>query len=298
MTFRLSLSDEQKKMKAKLVQKLLQDEIVVKWLKENHDDVSIVEEHSGRFDDWLVRKQKCLHCKGLMTCTQEKQGYLLDLTYDGFLNNELKSCHYLNESKKALAHVDNYLIHHCSNELLQVNFAGLDMAKETIEYRQLCEEIIHSLSEVKGLYLHGKPGVGKTYLGACITNFYAKKQKKCAFVNVPTLINELKLSMRDDNGMEQILNALKRADVLLLDDIGGESVSSWSRDEILMPLLNERMEKKKKTYFTSNYTMLELENHFAYDSRGNCDLIKANRLIERIKALSFEKNVKGCNRRV
>ena len=74
-------------------------------------------------------------------------------------------------------------------------------------------------------------------------------------------------------------------------------MTAWSRDEILLPIMNERMEKHKLTYFTSNYTLAQLEEHFTTDSRGNSDPIKANRLIERIKALTFEKNVKGCNRR-
>ena len=107
----------------------------------------------------------------------------------------------------------------------------------------------------------------------------------------------LKLNMSENSIMENMIRSLKRADVVLFDDIGGESVTAWSRDEILLPILNERMEKHRLTYFTSNYTIKELEGYFAMDSRGNSDPIKANRLIERIKALTFEKNVKGCNRR-
>ena len=65
-----------------------------------------------------------------------------------------------------------------------------------------------------------------------------------------------------------------------------------------MPILNERMENHRLTFFTSNYNLKELEEHLALDSRGNIDVIKANRLIVRIKALTFEKNVKGRDRRV
>lgn len=65
-----------------------------------------------------------------------------------------------------------------------------------------------------------------------------------------------------------------------------------------MPLLNDRMEKRLKTYFTSNYNFERLEEHFSIDSRGHVDKIKANRLMERIKAVSIEKTIKGVNRRL
>ena len=132
----------------------------------------------------------------------------------------------------------------------------------------------------------------------CMANLYVKKGKSVAFVNSPTLISDLKNGFTVNGMVENTLNILKKCDVLFLDDIGGESISAWSRDEILMPLLNERMEKNMKTYFTSNYSFDELEEHFSIDSRGNIDRIKANRLMERIKAVSAEKNLKGVNRRL
>lgn len=295
------LSEEQKREKAELVSRLLKEPLVRDWLIQYHLTTDFVESHSGRFQEWVTAKKQCEKCQGLAACTQPRLGKLLELIYDGIINPEIRDCRYLKAKEASVAHVKNYRLHHCSKEMLQISIDQIDFKKESQAYIQLLDSIttiIMDKQNKKGLYLFGRPGVGKTYLGVAITNYYAKENYSVAFVNVPELISNLKMSMNDGYLFEKMMNDLKRSDVVLFDDIGGESVTSWVRDEILLPIFNERMEKHRRTFFTSNYSMAELEEHFATDSRGNSDKIKANRLIERIKALSIERNMTGINRRV
>ena len=56
--------------------------------------------------------------------------------------------------------------------------------------------------------------------------------------------------------------------MLLLDDIGAENTSNWSRDEVLGPILQYRMENHLPTFFTSNLTMDELEEALSTTSSG------------------------------
>ena len=42
--------------------------------------------------------------------------------------------------------------------------------------------------------------------------------------------------------MEARLRSIRNAEVVVFDDIGGESVTAWSRDDILLPLMDARME--------------------------------------------------------
>ncbi|MFR9254348.1 MAG: hypothetical protein ACLVJ6_01770 [Merdibacter sp.] len=51
------------------------------------------------------------------------------------------------------------------------------------------------------------------------------------------------------------------------------------------------------TYFTSNYTMGELEARYALGNGKNAEPVAALRLLERVKALSGEKILKGRSRR-
>ena len=76
-------------------------------------------------------------------------------------------------------------------------------------------------------------------------------------------------------------------DVLLIDDIGAENNSPWSRDEVLGTILQYRMDSDLTTFFTSNFTINELETELSETNKGT-DLIKARRIIERIKYLTVE----------
>ena len=102
---------------------------------------------------------------------------------------------------------------------------------------------------------------------------------------------------QDNEAFERKVRGLKQIDILVLDDIGGESVTGWSRDEILLPLLDERMEKGKVTLFTSNYSWKELKARLTVTSNALQEPMAAKRLLDRIEALSCEVFIKGSSRR-
>ena len=87
-----------------------------------------------------------------------------------------------------------------------------------------------------------------------------------------------------------------QVDLLLLDDLGAEKVTEWGRDEILGTILQNRMNNHKTTFFTSNLTISELEEHLSLSSSG-VDKVKARRIIERIKQLSTDMELISENRR-
>ncbi len=149
----------------------------------------------------------------------------------------------------------------------------------------------------KGLYFYGKFGVGKSYLLGAIANELAKKRVSSMIVYVPELFRELKNSIGDSTLNDKI-EALKKETILMLDDIGAEAVSSWTRDEILGPILQFRMLENLPTFFTSNFNLQELEHHLAYTQRGEEEKVKARRIMERIKYLSEPVEVDGPNRRM
>ena len=98
--------------------------------------------------------------------------------------------------------------------------------------------------------------------------------------------------------MEALLSRIAHAEIAVFDDIGGESVTPWSRDDVLLPLLDERMNAHRPSLlFTSNYTMGELEARDALGNGKNAEPVAALRLLERVKALSGEKILKGRSRR-
>ena len=147
---------------------------------------------------------------------------------------------------------------------------------------------------IKGLYLHGSFGAGKSYLIAALFNELSKLNVKSIIVYYPELLRSLKESFNDD--FDDRMYKLKTTELLLIDDIGAESVSPWSRDEILGTILQYRMDAKMPTFFTSNLNKDELISHLAYTKNG-VDMVKAKRIIERINQLTTDMELISENRR-
>ena len=148
----------------------------------------------------------------------------------------------------------------------------------------------------KGLYLAGPFGVGKTYMMGALANELSENGVETTLVNVPTYSAEIKQAIAT-NTVEAKLVSLKNTPILVLDDIGAEMNSAWFRDEVLMVILQHRMLQELPTFFTSNFTIDQLEAHFAHSNKGDQELLKAKRLIERIRFLAKEYFVDGQNHR-
>jgi len=149
----------------------------------------------------------------------------------------------------------------------------------------------------KGLYLHGAFGVGKTYLLGAIAHELSEQGYPSTIVHFPTFAVEMKNSI-GKNTTEDKLDSFKRAKILMIDDIGADSMSSWIRDDVLGVILQYRMQQELPTFFTSNFDMDQLENeHLTFSQRGENEPLKAKRIMERIRFLAEEVEMSGENRR-
>lgn len=140
----------------------------------------------------------------------------------------------------------------------------------------------------KGIYLYGKFGIGKTYIMGALANELAKRNIETTLVNTATFISQLKQTFNQpESNAEVLINKIKRTPVLVLDDIGMETISEWSRDDVLGVILQYRMQEELPTFFTSNLSMQALEKHLAETKQATNEL-RAKRLMERIKYLAKE----------
>lgn len=294
------VSEEEKQEKQELCEKLFAHPLIMQWMKQYEVNPSFITRHAYKFKDYVESKKICEKCLGLAACMQKKKGYILVPRYDhDALILDLCKCEYAKKDALKRAHQKYFLYCDMSEEQLLYSFDHIALEKETPSYVALVMEMMQHIQkgEKKGYYLCGEPGTGKTYLSCCFINEMAKQKKSCAFVNVSSYLSNLKGKLHDKDAYMKQLDALRHAQFCVFDDIGGESTTNWSRDEILLPLLNERMEKGLITWFTSNYDMKNLERYYSLNSKIVNDQVGAKRLIERMKALSFEKELNGKNRR-
>lgn len=298
--FHFEMSEEAIAKKRVRVEKLLQNAIVLKWMKMHQVDEKFIFQNSGRFSDYAETMAKCENCKGLLYCTQKLKGQRMVLFFDQFLSNALEPCDYLKRDIDEKKHLRNYTFSDFPTPYVSIDLEKLDLSKESAEYINVYQKAINIIlgrDREKGLYLWGTPGSGKTYLLAGIANYFAKKEKVVAFVNVPSLMGELKRLFHDHEVMEQKIRLIQKAEILVLDDIGGESVSSWTRDEILLPIVDARMKNNFLTLFSSNYSLEELKERMTCSSAYNSEPMAAERLIERIRSLANVHFLVGKSRR-
>lgn len=265
-------------------------------------------------EEYLLRAPSCL-AGPLKECLQLNSGFETDIVYkNGRFYLGLKHCahwyfeHKNEEMKKHFTYVDYNLDEFSEtieDYLPQLEndtdvFNGQEIQQRKLFLGEAIRKIKDSIN-VKGFYLHGEPGVGKTTLLKILANTIAvKTTKTVAFINMSNLINLSKQSLSDKSArnQKQLLDKLKYADIFFLDDLGGENVSTWSRDEILVYLLSYRMEKRKLTFFSSNFSMLQLQkNYLLKKDQYPIEKIKQKRFFERIKALSEEFHLEGESHR-
>ena len=114
-------------------------------------------------------------------------------------------------------------------------------------------------SESNGLLLIGSYGCGKTHLVASIIHRMAFKGVAGLFVVVPDLMAKIRASFgAEENKAEKIMNAAKKAEILVLDDLGAENATDWVTEQLYL-IINYRYEHMLPTIITTNCKGQELE---------------------------------------
>ncbi len=234
----------------------------------------------------------CQNCKNILECKNKLEGFAyLPKVNDKNLEFSYRACKYKKKMDKENKYHENTFLYNIPEEIKNASMVKI-YKTDKARYNTIIwlTEFIKKYKEnkkQKGLYLCGNFGSGKSYLIAAMLNELAKDGVQSAIVFWPEYLNDLKSSFSSQIKTEfkTKYEKIKKAPLLLIDDIGAESVTSWSRDEILCPILQYRMEENLPTFFTSNLDLKALEAHLSLTSKGD-EIIKAGRIISRIKQLS------------
>lgn len=258
-------------------------------------DDKVLMKYTSRLEESVVELSNCKNCKGLSECKNKYNGHIFyPVKYKDVLDFEYVSCKYFKNSKN-----NKTIFFETPNILRKANLSDIWSEKERNNIIKYIKDFLKkrvSNESVKGMYLSGSFGSGKSYILSALLNELSMKNYKTINVYYPRLLQIIKSSM-DDGTYQDILDEIMTCDILLLDDIGAENNTAWSRDEILGTILQYRMDNNLTTFFTSNYTIEELETHLSGTNKQDNDPIKARRIIERIKYLSVEEKLISKNKR-
>ena len=249
-------------------------------------------------DEFARNEGLCQGCTGISQCRQPVKGHAPDLFAS---QNRLKVSYTPCAYQKSEEYRENIRSFHMPKDVLAADFYSFVKTPARSAAYEKALMFIHNYTlekKGKGLYLHGPFGTGKTYLLAAIASSLGKMGITCGLVYFPELIAEIKdgFGNPESSSFDKI-EQIKNIEVLMLDDIGSESMTSWMRDEVLGRILNYRMHQGLPTFFTSNLNYHELQQHFTVSQKGEVEVIKGARILERIRALTDAVELNGANYR-
>lgn len=115
----------------------------------------------------------------------------------------------------------------------------------------------------KNIILLGSTGVGKTHLVSCIAGEIISKGESVVFTSAFGFVNSmLKYHTTFDEQKLLYLSPLLDCSLLIIDDLGTESILKNITLEYLYLILNERTISNKHTIFTSNLTMEQIDKRY------------------------------------
>ena len=282
---------EIQKMKRESIYALSKEKNIQEFLKTYHLNTSIMDDYWVEFLDYNDDYQLCQGCQSLQNCRKDNHGMKKNLVYrDGEVILELESCLYGKALERRRLLLEKFVITNVNDDILLTDLTSLEIVKKANSLspngQNTLGHILKYLQEPndKGLFLHGEMGTGKTTLLAGLMNSLAKKGKEIGFIHFPTYLIDLKASFSTGD-TEYAMERLMKVDYLLLDGIGEENVTVWSRDEILLTILSYRLLNHLPTFFTSMYGYKDLKKVYTI-KKG--DEIRANTIISKLKALSIE----------
>ena len=247
-----------------------------------------------KLNDTLEELKNCKNCQGLHECQNKVNGYVF---FPEVIEDNLRftyiPCKY---QKMAMKLEKNKKTK--DNILKEAKIKDIKITKNRAELIKWIKEFhdnYNPYKACKGLYLHGNFGTGKTFILAALLNELENKYHNITteIVYVPELLRDLKDNL---NEMGDKINYLENVDILLLDDLGAEKVTEWGRDEVIGTILQTRMNNEKTTFFTSNLNIQELTKTMSI-TKDAIDLVKAQRIVERIKYLTEDIELLGNNYR-
>lgn len=241
--------------------------------------LKVTSENFGVADSYIKELENCTNCPGLDNCPNHQKGYYYVVRDNEFKLTRCNKYRQYENINKQHSFVKSLYMPSSVYEASLENFDITDIERKTI-YKEAVN-FIDDLSAKKfhkGLLLIGNFNTGKTYLLSAVANELAKHNISTLLAYVPDLVRQIK-SLLGKDSYEDIINELKTVDVLMLDDLGSENMSSWLRDDVLGPIFNYRAAEGKPVCISTNLSLDQLRRHFSVDQ----DNFKPSRLLIRIQ---------------
>ncbi len=291
------------------LKEIVEDPLVTK-LRAKHPEIDErqIKLNMNRFHQYLSEHRNCSNCPGLDLCPNDYEGHYT-MIYAQNVNEQFQLYDRKTACKKFLSRQKEERIRnrirsfYIDNKALNRSYSPEEILENDTERMKAVGQVMKYIDRTKeqglqqkGLYLAGNFGTGKTFLMCYMLHELAEVGFSGVIVYMPDFVEDLKSLMHDAAKLKETVDLMKETDLLIFDDMGAENLNPWVRDHVLGAILNYRMERKP-TFYTSNYELEALEQHFSFTSKDGEELHKGQRLMNRIAPYVEMVMVTGVNKR-
>lgn len=278
------------------------EDILKNWRGKKEEIKCFLAQNYCFLEDFFEEREKCKKCQGLEKCQKKYPGYIFSISLCNgivpFFKIFLKNCEKRDQQEQEQENYTFFSLekeYFCDfNENWKKDFLNENFEKTKKEIIKKINEL-YRFKDRKSFFIKGEPSSGKTYLAAFLAeNFIKKRKQKVAFLNFKKRINEMRnLLINEKNKYENYIDVFLKAPLLVIDGLGEEYITNYSRDCILTTILELRSQDPELlTIVTSRYDFLELSKIY---SKGNNFFLKdfqglLKRVFREMIILKEEKN--------
>lgn len=127
-----------------------------------------------------------------------------------------------------------------------------------------CKNFINNFdSDYRNLLFYGTVGTGKSFLSDCVAKELIDQGKFVIYFSAIRLFENISSKMYTKELSDQLLDALYHSDLLIIDDLGTEYATEFTKSH-LFNIVNERMCNRKAVIISTNFTTLdEIRSHYS-----------------------------------
>ena len=146
-----------------------------------------------------------------------------------------------------------------------------------------------------GAYFYGDCGTGKTFLASIVAQEFFRDGHSVIFVKVPQLLSDIQATFNGRGSVDEILDKLERAKLVVLDDFGMEKPTQWT-GATMCRILDMRYDNiDAVTIITSNMSLGDLA--YRLDNAVDGDSLNGTRIADRCRAICKPILFNGTTRR-
>ena len=223
----------------------------------------------GKNIDYLKPIYECSDCNDTGYITKNYNTTMCHCLKQKLFDIEYNKSNIYNLDKE---NFDNFSLDLYSNEADEQKYNSKLSPRENIEkIKKLSIKFIENFDNdnEKNLLFTGNTGLGKSFLSSCIANELLKKGKTVLYQTAPIMLDTIiDYRFGKNNTSKELYDSLLNVDLLIIDDLGTESMNSIKFSELFNIINSRLLNSKNKKTRTIISTNLSLQNLFStYDER-------------------------------